>query len=36
LGHRFASIPAMRGDQFDPALRQPHSQRVTVVTTIGD
>src|SRR6266403_877873 len=36
LGHRFASIPAMRGDQFDPALSQPLSQRVTVVTTIGD
>src|SRR6266481_7920590 len=36
LGHRFASIPAMRRDQFDPALSQPHSQRVTVVTTIGD
>src|SRR3989442_3411165 len=35
LGHRFASIPAMRGDQFDPALSQPLSQRVTVVTTIG-
>src|SRR5437899_1258970 len=34
LGHRFASIPAMRGDQFDPALSQPLSQRVTVVTTI--
>src|SRR5260370_21116465 len=36
LGHRFASIPAMRRDQFDPALSQPLSQRVTVVTTIGD
>src|SRR5438309_1085919 len=36
LGHRFASIPAMRGDQLDPALSQPLSQRVTVVTTIGD
>src|SRR3989442_9319311 len=32
LGHRFASIPAMRGDQLDPALSQPLSQRVTVVT----
>src|SRR6266571_3517748 len=36
LGHRFASIPAMWRDQFDPALRQPLSQRVTVVTTVGD
>src|SRR6266849_825645 len=36
LGHGFASIPAMRRDQFDPALSQPLSQRVTVVTTIGD
>ena len=36
LGHRFASIPAMRRDQFDPALNQPLSQRVTVVTTVGD
>src|SRR2546427_7853649 len=36
LGHRFAPIPTMRRDQFDPARRQPHSQRVTVVTTIGD
>src|SRR5229473_758832 len=36
LGHRFASIPTMRRDQFDPALRQPRSQRVTVVTTISD
>src|SRR5260370_32483953 len=36
LGHRLASIPAMRRDQFDPALRQPCSQRLTVVTTIAD
>src|SRR5438132_180529 len=36
LGHRLASIPTMRCDQFDPALRQPRSQRVTVVTTISD
>src|SRR5260370_5379855 len=36
LGHRLASIPTMRRDQFDPALRQPCSQRVTVVTTISD
>src|SRR6266699_189929 len=36
LGHLFASIPAMWRDQFDPALRQPLSQRVTVVTTVGD
>src|SRR5437870_11405195 len=36
LGHRFASIPEMRGDQFDPALSQPLSQRVTVVTTRVD
>src|SRR5260370_27355670 len=36
LGHQLASIPTMRRDQFDPALRQPLSQRVTVVTTIGD
>src|SRR5713226_5128369 len=36
LGHRFASIPAMRRDQFNPPRRQPLPQRVTVVTTIGD
>jgi hypothetical protein len=36
LGHRFASIPAMRRDQFDPARRQPLPQWVTVVTTIRD
>src|SRR6266446_2065105 len=36
LGHRLASIPTMRRDQFDPARRQPCSQRVAVVTTIGD
>src|SRR5205823_6399715 len=36
LGRRLASIPTMRRDQFDPALRQPRSQRVTVVTTISD
>src|SRR6266581_1844151 len=36
LGHRLASIPTMRRDQFDPARRQPCSQRVTVVTTISD
>src|ERR1700675_3156373 len=34
LGHRFAAIPAMRRDQFDPARRQPFPQRVTVVTAI--
>jgi hypothetical protein len=26
LGHRFASIPPMRRDQFDPALREPLPQ----------
>jgi hypothetical protein len=36
LGHRDASIPAMRRNQFDPARRQPFSLRVTVVTTIGE
>src|SRR5260221_9209411 len=36
LGHRFASIPAMRRDQFDPARCQPLAQRVTVVTTMSD
>ncbi len=36
LGHWFASIPAMRRGQFDPARRQPFSQRVTGVATIGD
>src|SRR5882724_6791195 len=36
LGHRLASIPAMRRNQFDPACRQARPQRVTVVTTIGD
>ena len=34
LGHRFAAIPAMRRDQFDPTHRQPFPQRVTVVTAI--
>lgn len=36
LGHGLASIPPMRRDQFDPALRQPLPQRVAVVTTVGD
>lgn len=36
LGHRFASIPAMRCDQFDPARLQSLSQRVAVVSTVGD
>ena len=36
LGHGLASIPSMRRDQFDPALRQPLPQRVAVVTTVGD
>jgi hypothetical protein len=34
LGHRFAAIPAMRRDQFDPARGQPLPQRVAVVATI--
>src|SRR5437879_2144535 len=36
LGHRFAPIPAVRRDQFNPAHSQPLSQRIAVVTTIGD
>src|SRR5882724_994275 len=36
LGHRFAPIPAVRCDQFNPAHSQPLSQRIAVVTTIGD
>jgi hypothetical protein len=36
LGQWFLSITAMRRNQFDPALRQPRSQRVAVVTAIGD
>src|SRR2546430_13457137 len=36
LGRRLASIPTMRRDQFNPALPQRRSQRVTVVTTISD
>src|SRR5438128_10278075 len=35
LGRRLASIPTMRRDQFDPALRQPRSQAGTVVPVIG-
>src|SRR6267378_740506 len=36
LGHRFASITAMRCDQFDPARLQSLSQRVAVVSTVGN
>jgi hypothetical protein len=36
LGHRFVSITAMRCDQFDPARLQSLSQRVAVVSTVGN
>ena len=36
LRARFAAIPAMRCDQFDPLHSQPLAQRVTVVGAIGN
>src|SRR5216683_3575191 len=34
LGARFASIPAMRGDQFDASRRQSLAQRIAVIGAI--